>query len=535
LETGLDSGTEDTLTLLDRVRVLRRRRTTIIAAVVIVPVLAVLYSLAQQPRYSASATVTVSMQNVASTILGTPSDNSEANQPERIIATQAAIARSPTVASMVVKGNPHLDLTNEQFLHDSSVSSDPTADLLTFSVVNGSPALARRLANAYSDAYVAERQHLDTAPYSAADKTLKARAHAFHCAPGSISATCVDLQRSITQLRTLQAVQQGNATVTTLAVTDTKVQPLTTRNAIFGVLAGLVVGVLLALVREALDTRVRSEEEIVQALGIPVLGRLRTPNRSIRQRSGLVLMEDPGSAQAEEFRSLRTNIDFANLAISARSIVVVSGREGEGKSTTMANLAVTFAEVGRSVALVDLDLRRPYVHRFFGFDVQPGFSDVLAGNTSLDDALQSVELAGSNEIESDPRYVGRLDVLAAGALPPDPAKLLTADSVGEILRILRDRYDMVLIDSPPVLAVSDAMIISANADAMIVVAHAELMHRDALGELGRVLSMTTTPGLGFVRTAAGAGANHGYGYGYGNYHPQRPVGTNGTWRARIGV
>jgi capsular exopolysaccharide synthesis family protein len=546
MATGPDYAAQGVVTLLDRVRMLRRRRGTIIAAAVLMPLAAVLYSLAQQPLYLGSASVLVNQQNVAASILGTPANPTEASQPERIIATQASIARSPAIASIVIHGSRSLHISRvrgahlgtRQFLNDSSVSADPTADLLTFSVKSPSPGLARHLANTYALSYVAWRQLLDSQPYQAAHLTLGKRGQHLGCTPRSTSVTCADLQKSLTQLRTLQAVQKGNTTLTTPAVTASKVQPLTTRNAVIGVLAGLLLGILLAYVREALDTRVRSEDEILQALGMPILGRLRTPGRSLRRHSKLILIEHAKSTQAEEFRSLRTNIDFANLPLHARSIMIVSGRESEGKSTVISNLAVAFAEVGRSVVLVDLDLRKPCIHRFFGLDARPGFSDLVVGDAALEDTVQPVDIIPAAHTSSDPVRVGKLDAITSGSFSPDPARLLALDVLGDVVRELRARYDIVLIDTPPVLAVSDAMIISANVDAMLVVAHRELSRRDTLLELGRVVSIGTTPGLGIVLTAAEAGSHGGYGYGhygYGSHKSLEPASSNGSWRARIRV
>ena len=189
METGPDYAAQGVVTLLDRVRMLRRRRGTIVAAVVLMPLAAVLYSLAQQPLYLASASVLVNQQNVAASILGTPANPTEASQPERIIATQASIARSPTVASIVIHGSRSLQISRvqgvhlgtRQFLNASSVSADPTADLLTFSVKSPSPGLARQLANTYARSYVAWRRLLDSQPYEAAHLTLAERGQHLGC------------------------------------------------------------------------------------------------------------------------------------------------------------------------------------------------------------------------------------------------------------------------------------------------------------------------------------------------------------------
>ncbi|MGN6378221.1 MAG: tyrosine-protein kinase family protein, partial [Gaiellales bacterium] len=182
-----------------------------------------------------------------------------------------------------------------------------------------------------------------------------------------------------------------------------------------------------------------------------------------------------------------------------------------------------------SVALVDLDLRRPYLHRFFDLAPQPGLTDVAVGNCSLEDALHNVPIGGSSGGNGNRVMAGEVAVLTSGPLPPDPAEFLSHEAVGEILAELRERYDVVLVDSPPVLPVSDAMILSAKVDAMIVITHAGALERDTLEELGRVLSKSMTPRLGFVLAAAESASGYGYGYGssYYGYGTYAASGENG--------
>jgi len=255
------------------------------------------------------------------------------------------------------------------------------------------------------------------------------------------------------------------------------------------------------------------------------------------------MLEQPTSVQAETFRMFRTNLDFATLDRDVHAIMVTSAVEQEGKSTTIANLAVALARAGRRVILVDLDLRRPFLDKLFRID-GPGVTQVALGQVTLEKALASVAI-----VDPDPRqarrkrsvngdgtgdgitkYVkGVLEVLPSGPIPPDPGEFVGTRALAEILEQLRTRADIVLIDAPPVLHVGDAILLSAKVDAVVVVTRMKVIRRQMLGELARQLASVRTPVLGFVVTGTkeeqgygdSYGYQYGYGYGYGHYYPRQ--------------
>jgi Mrp family chromosome partitioning ATPase len=229
------------------------------------------------------------------------------------------------------------------------------------------------------------------------------------------------------------------------------------------------------------------------------------------------------------FRMLRTNVEFTNMHRRARTIMVTSCVQGEGKSTTVANLAVAFARAGRRVVLVDLDLRRPYLHKFFPLPKRAGVTEVALGYTKLEDALLQVPLtdAAIAAVRRRPsrnsaangngavRVQGVLEVLCTGPIPPDPGEFVASPALGEILDELAERADVVLIDSPPLLSVGDALTLSERVEAMIVLTRLKIVKRPMLNELKRVLDASPAEKLGFVVAAATEEAEYGYGYGYG--------------------
>jgi non-specific protein-tyrosine kinase len=210
--------------------------------------------------------------------------------------------------------------------------------------------------------------------------------------------------------------------------------------------------------------------------------------------------------------------------------MVTSAGEQEGKSTTIANLAVALARSGRHVVLVDLDLRRPYLNRFFELG-GPGITQVALGQVSLDDALETVAITepspgrpytkphvnGNGNGNGARRATGLLEVLPSGPIPPDPGEFVGTEALTEILEQLRERADVVLVDAPPMLHVGDAITLSSKVDAIVVVTRIKTLRRQMLGELARQLSTVPTRVVGYIATGGAPGESYGYesGYGYG--------------------
>jgi polysaccharide biosynthesis transport protein len=295
------------------------------------------------------------------------------------------------------------------------------------------------------------------------------------------------------------------------------VRPTPERNIILGLAFGLVIGVGLGFLREALDTRIRSAEEVAERLRLPLLARLPETPRRLRSREELVMLAEPTGAEAEAYRVLRSNVEFANLDRGARTIMVTSALKGEGKTTTVANLAVAYARAGKRVALADLDVRRPFLDRFFRLRDVPGLSDVALGHVDLEDAIAHVS-AGEGERSSrqgaarnGPAAVaGVVDVLTAGPLPPNAGEFVASQAITEIVQRLRERYELVLIDAPPLLQVGDAMTLAAKVDGLILVSNLRMARRQVLTELDRIIQTLPARPLGVAVAAAQLEGEEGY-------------------------
>jgi tyrosine-protein kinase len=297
-------------------------------------------------------------------------------------------------------------------------------------------------------------------------------------------------------------------------------------------LLGLIVGIGLAFLAEALDKRVRSEQEIEETLRLPLLGRVPRPARHLENENKLVMLEEPMGVHAQTFRRLRTSLEFVNSEREARMIMVTSALPREGKTVTVANLAVALARAGRRVVLVDLDLRKPSLQSFFDFGSARGFTDVVVNRASLSEAIRSIALPGPGPLPADRLSYGRspassgrnnngranaeyiLNVLPAGTIPPAPDEFLESDRVFALLDELSGQFDLVLLDTAPLLPVSDVMALNEQVDGIVVITRLGIYRRQ-LEELARQLHNCRAPILGFVLTGAPHGDSYTYGYGYG--------------------
>ncbi len=268
-----------------------------------------------------------------------------------------------------------------------------------------------------------------------------------------------------------------------------------------GLLAGLLIGLAVARWRQSTDRGIATTDDLEAATGSPVLGAI-AHDRAAHD-SPLLTSLSPQHPRAEAVRILRTNLQFVDVDHDRTVVAITSAVEAEGKTTTACNLAIALAQSGLRVALVEGDLRRPQLAESFGLESTVGLTTVLVGRVDLDEAMQETEVPG-------------LDVLASGARPPNPAEIVQTGAMERLVADLRQRYDVVLIDAPPLLPVADAAILSLLADgALLVVRHGRTGHdqvRAAVDRLdtvgaklfGSVLSMTP-------RRAAG---RYGYGYEY---------------------
>jgi polysaccharide biosynthesis transport protein len=503
--------------LTDYLEILRRRAWIVVLAAAITPAAAVAIARSQPRLYSASADVLLtSSATGAQSPLGADSSS--------VMETQQEIAGSPAVAERVARASRATNRTAAGVRGEASFSPIGSSDVMRIEIRDSSPGIAVTLANEYAAQYALYKRQLDTAFLESTRNEIEARIAALRAAGQEGSALYgVLVQQAQTLLQT-EALQTQSAVVLRPASGAAQIQPKPARYGILGALAGLVLGLALALLWDTIDPRIRSTHAIVEILGMPVLASLPTPPRKLRRKRRLAMLENGNEQHADALRILATNLDFANVDRQFELLMITSGIRGEGKSTTAANLAVALARAGKKVTLVDLDLHRPTIERFFDLRDKPGLTSVALGRATLDEALVRVPVAWNTD---DPSYsvnggngTGRgnghphgltvLEVLAAGPLPPNAGEFGASLAVRSILESLRRRADVVIIDTPPLLEMSDTLSLSAAVDGIVLVARLKSARRPLFRQARQVLDSIPAAKLGVVLT--GAEREHGYWY-----------------------
>jgi len=312
------------------------------------------------------------------------------------------------------------------------------------------------------------------------------------------------------QSKLREAIKESGATVIDRAVDAEEIKPNPGRMMLFAFALGLFSGLMFALLLEALDDTFHGPEDLTYYTDIPFLGMVPMLETSSDE---LVTITAPKSPPAEAYRALRTNINFAQVDSPSHTYVVTSAGAGEGKSLTITNLAVVFAQAGQRVLLIDSDLRRPAVRRLLRIERTYGLTNVLIGEATLEDVIIEME------------QVPGLYVVPTGPLPPNPADLLDSDRMTEVIRDAARFADIVFLDSPPAIILTDAVLLSSKVDQTILVAECDHVSRAAFTEMVRLIRHARGNILGVIlnKLRLSTSDYYYYYYYYYNYSGETPV------------
>lgn len=448
--------------LRDYLDILRARWKLITTTTLLGVLAAAIASMLTTPLYKSTASVIVSatddQQSLSSSYTGTL-------YAQQLVKSYVKLPASTVVAQSVID-DLGLAMTPIALSGKISVNNPLDTAILEISATDPSPQMAQQLATATTEAFTQRVDELQTLGQD-----------------GTTSLVSID-------------------DVTAATVPTAPVSPRTTINLALGFLVGLAIGVGAAVLLETLDTRIKSIEMLQKYFDVPLLGVIGFDPEA--PKKPLIAHSEPHAKRAESFRQVRTNLQFVDVDHRPRSLVVTSSVPMEGKTTTAINLAITLAQTGQPVFLIEADLRRPKVADYLGIEGGAGLTDVLVGRATVDELLQPW---GST---------GNLWVLAAGLLPPNPSELLGSQAMADLIHHLETRATLI-IDAPPLLPVTDAAVVTRLAGGAIVVVAANKTRREHLRTAADSIDSVGGRILGLVfNMASTKGPDaHRYGYAYG--------------------
>lgn len=462
-------------------RIVRRRKLVVLQAMVIVPLLALLFSLTQEEEYTATATLLFRQAPSG------PEEGETVIDPTREAATNGQLVGLPVVAE---KASELLDgVSPGEVLAGVEVESSSEADTAKISATTEDPELSAEMASAYGRAYIAFRREADRSQVQ--DAIDVAEASLEQLSPEDQEGKEGQaLREQLDRLKLTQALQTGGAElVQPASVPSSPSSPKTLRNVVLGFILGLLLGLGLAALLERIDRRVRSVEELEDLYEIPILARIPRSQRLSKRRAEAI---SPQTQEGEAFRVLRTNLRYFNVDGGLRSILITSPEAGDGKSTIARTLAMTMAEMGDDVVFVEGDLRKGGELRGVTGGPASGLSNVLAG-TPFEKVLIDLD------VPAGPGGQTRsLTVLPSGPVPPNPSELLDSAQMRDLLIKLQERFRIVIIDSPALAAVSDALALVPEVSAVVIVGGLGKTTRDAGRGLSKQLSLLGTKPIGVI-------------------------------------
>lgn len=498
-----DGSVNDREGLLEQVlRIARRRKWVVLQAALGVPLLALGLSITQEKEYTAEATLLFRQAPVLE-------ETSSVIDPTREAATNGQLVGLPIVAERAA--GELGDVAADEILASVVVTPSADADTATISATTPSAERSAQIANAYGRAYISFRRRadrdqvqdaIDLAESSLADLGLAEEGGAEGKA----------LNEQLDKLRLIQALQTGGAELVQPATAPSSPSsPKPLRNTALGLVLGLLLGFALAALLERVDRRIRTSEEMEDLYGLPVLARIPRSNLLGGKRARSLGTRTP---EGEAFRVLRTNLRFFDVEREMKSILIVSPEEGDGKSTVAQGLATTMAEMGDDAVLVETDLRKGGAFRQVDGRAAGGLSNVLAG-TPLDKVLIKVDVPIQNSDESR-----ALAVLPSGPAPPNPSELLEGDRMSAVLDELSQHFRYVILDSPALGAVSDALALVPMASQIVVVGGLGKTTREAARALMKQFALLNRQPIGVIVNFAETERAK-----YSHYYRSEPAGS----------
>lgn len=521
---------EQTLDLEQVLAILRRRAPVIALCLVLVAGSAFVFSKRQTKKYTATAALVFNNAQISQQVAGLQAAAS--SEPKVQQDTNVKLLElGPTADQTAQKLGG--GLSGKQIKSSLEVSGQGESNVVNVSATWPSPAIAAQIANTYAEQFVSDQLQANHRYFASAqalvEKQLSALSPQQRLAPQGLA-----LQDRAQSLAILSQLKAGDVQLAQPAAAPTSPSsPKVARNTILGAVLGLLLGLGLAFLFERFDRRIREPRDLERIYGLPLLGVVPESAGLARHTDTVEGARQPlPDADAEVFRMLRAHLRYFNIDRDLRTLLVVSAAPGDGKTTVARNLAEAAATMGSRVLLVETDLRRPTLAGRLAIAPNAGLAGVLIGAIELDDAIQRLELTASGNGRPAPSR--SLDVLIAGAIaPPNPAELLESQAMRSLLAQVRERYDLVVLDTPPLTVVSDAFPLLAQVDGTVIVGRVGRNRRDVANRLHEILGSVEAPLLGVVANGfkpgkLGSYSYYGGYYGYSSYKAEQPGVTADT-------
>ncbi|MFK7917838.1 MAG: polysaccharide biosynthesis tyrosine autokinase [Ilumatobacter sp.] len=488
------------MTLRDYASVVVRRKWIVIAATLIATVIAVVMSALQTPIYSASSEVLIQPRGQDGLF-----DDSVTNLNDRAIQTEIQVLEGQAVR-LRVQENLGLDRPPAEV----NVRSIGSTDVISVDVRSANANNASILANAYANAYIEIRREQSVEELLSASAEVQSAIDDLNTqidtladddpSRASLVAQAANFNSTLDQLRVDARLRTGGATIIKDAITPTSpVEPTPARTATLALIVGLLLGLAAAFLIDYLDDKVRDVEDLEALTSRTILAEVPVdPPNGTKP----LAITAPDHSSVESYRGLRTNLQFLALDSKLNVVQLTSSLAGEGKTTTATNLAVVLARAGHRVALVDADLRRPRVHEVFQLNASPGLTDMLLGSAPKE-VVNVVDVGQDHKIS----------VYTAGAVPSNPSEMLSGRRMNRLLTQMGNHYDFVVVDSAPILPVSDSVAVAGFVDAVIVVAHADRVTKGNVTETLERLDRVSAPVIGLVLNQTRGSKVDDYSYG----------------------